>query len=158
MTYCFWSSSAAATTSAGREGLISTFGETAQIAKFMGPTWSTPGSCRPHVGRILAPWTLLSGPSGCPLQYCMIDMCVDKFSGRRVGDLRSRSWCHRSGCWANFVTSNVHLIHDLGFWMPSFKLDASKKWKYRSVWNDSQDSKCLFNKIHKRIQRRYHHI
>ena len=32
-----------------------------QIAKFMGPTWGPPGSCRPHVGPMLAPWTLLSG-------------------------------------------------------------------------------------------------
>ena len=33
----------------------------AQIAKFMGPTWGPPGSCRPQVGPMLAPWTLLSG-------------------------------------------------------------------------------------------------
>ena len=32
-----------------------------QIAKFMGPTWSQPGSCRPQMGPMLAPWTLLSG-------------------------------------------------------------------------------------------------
>ena len=32
-----------------------------QIAKFTWPTWDPPGSCRPHVGPILAPWTLLSG-------------------------------------------------------------------------------------------------
>ena len=32
-----------------------------QIAKFMGPTWGPPGSCRPQVGPKLAPWTLLSG-------------------------------------------------------------------------------------------------
>ena len=32
-----------------------------QIAKFMGPTWDPPGSCRPPVGPMLAPWTLLSG-------------------------------------------------------------------------------------------------
>ena len=31
-----------------------------QIAKFMGPTWGPPGSCRPPMGPILAPWTLLS--------------------------------------------------------------------------------------------------
>ena len=35
--------------------------EVAQIAKFMGPTWGPPGSCRPHVGPMLAPWTSLSG-------------------------------------------------------------------------------------------------
>ena len=32
-----------------------------QIAKFMGKTWGPPGSCRPQMGPMLAPWTLLSG-------------------------------------------------------------------------------------------------
>ena len=27
-----------------------------QIAKFMGPTWGPPGSCRPRMGPMLAPW------------------------------------------------------------------------------------------------------
>ena len=33
----------------------------------MGPTWGPSGSCRPQMGPMLAPWTLLSGPSsvGC---------------------------------------------------------------------------------------------
>ena len=35
--------------------------EGSQIAKFMGPTWDPPGSCRPQIGPMLAPWTLLSG-------------------------------------------------------------------------------------------------
>ena len=35
-------------------------GET-QIAKVMGPTWGPPGSCRPQMGPMLAPWTLLLG-------------------------------------------------------------------------------------------------
>ena len=34
-----------------------------QIAKFMGPTWGPPGSCRPQMGPMLAPWTLLPGMS-----------------------------------------------------------------------------------------------
>ena len=32
-----------------------------QITKFMGPAWGPPGSCRPQMGPMLAPWTLLSG-------------------------------------------------------------------------------------------------
>ena len=32
-----------------------------QIAKFMGPTRGPPGSCRPQMDPMLAPWTLLSG-------------------------------------------------------------------------------------------------
>ena len=31
-----------------------------QIARFMGPAWSPPGSCRPQMGPMWAPWTLLS--------------------------------------------------------------------------------------------------
>ena len=34
-----------------------------QIAKIMGPTWGPPGSCRPQMGPMLAPWTLLLGYS-----------------------------------------------------------------------------------------------
>ena len=33
----------------------------AQIARFMGPAWGPPGSCRSQMGSMLAPWTLLSG-------------------------------------------------------------------------------------------------
>ena len=40
-----------------------------QIAKFMGPTWGPPGSCRPQMGPMLAPWTLLPG------LYCELDTC-----------------------------------------------------------------------------------
>ena len=34
---------------------------TTQIARFMWPTLGPPGSCRPQVGSMLAPWTLISG-------------------------------------------------------------------------------------------------
>ena len=37
------------------------FGAPLQIAKFMGPTWYPSGACRPQMGSMLAPWTLLSG-------------------------------------------------------------------------------------------------
>ena len=36
---------------------------TSQIARFLGPTWGPPGSCRPQMGPMMAPWTLLSGVS-----------------------------------------------------------------------------------------------
>ena len=32
-----------------------------QIEKLMAPTWVPPGSCRPQMGPMLTPWTLLSG-------------------------------------------------------------------------------------------------
>ena len=42
-----------------------------QIAKFMGPRWGPPGSCRPQMGPMLAPRTLLSGMSPQKLFYCI---------------------------------------------------------------------------------------
>ena len=57
-----------------------------QIAKFMGPTWGPPGSCRPQMGPVLAPWTLLWGKSlwlsyewvcsGCQWATCLPCQCV----------------------------------------------------------------------------------
>ena len=35
--------------------------KSSQIARLMGSTWGPPGSCRPQVGPMLAPWILLSG-------------------------------------------------------------------------------------------------
>ena len=40
---------------------ISSHVDISQIAKFMEPIWGPPGSCRPQMGPILAPRTLLSG-------------------------------------------------------------------------------------------------
>ena len=35
----------------------------------MGPTWGPPGSCRPQMGPMLAPWTLLSGYLFSPSKF-----------------------------------------------------------------------------------------
>ena len=35
----------------------------------MGPTWGPPGSCRPQMGPMMAPWSLLSGYSPCHDMY-----------------------------------------------------------------------------------------
>ena len=46
-----------------------------QVAKFMGPTWGPPGSCRPQVGPMLTPWTLLSAIALLPdiwLGFCSV--------------------------------------------------------------------------------------
>ena len=45
-----------------------------QIAKFMGPTWGPPGTCRPQMGPMMAPWIMLSGkrteqPQWASFQY-----------------------------------------------------------------------------------------
>ena len=45
-----------------------------QIAKYMGPTWGPPGSCRPQMGPMLASWTLLSGNIVSDLQIFKFEM------------------------------------------------------------------------------------
>ena len=62
-----------------------------QIVKSMGPAWDPPWSCRPQMGPMLAPWTLLSGNIGS------IKMSP------KADQLDSSS--HDSCCWAVF---NVH--------------------------------------------------
>ena len=67
-----------------------------QIAKFMGPTWGPPGSCRPQIALILAPWTLSSGftaPHGCYLideKIPGICMVIVNVMGKR--DIARFSW------------------------------------------------------------------
>ena len=48
-----------------------------QIAKFMGPTWGPPGSCRPQMGPMLAPWTLLSGMTIANAGYTSGDSTIN---------------------------------------------------------------------------------
>ena len=64
-----------------------------QIAKFMAPTWGPSGSCRPQMGPMLAPWTLLSGMfntlhnSSLPkriLRHVLYNILVLANSGRNV--------------------------------------------------------------------------
>ena len=48
------------------QGKLSEKLATTQIAKFIGPTWGPPRSCRPQMGPMLGPWTLLSGKQWPP--------------------------------------------------------------------------------------------
>ena len=43
-------------------------GSASQIARFTGPTWGPPGSCRSQMGPMLAPWTLLSAFDHCTVE------------------------------------------------------------------------------------------
>ena len=60
----------------------------------MGPTWGSPGSCRPQMGPILAPWTLLSG-SMMAKQWCYWRLLrLQVPSDRRSLDIES-TFLHR---------------------------------------------------------------
>ena len=67
------------------------FQKATQITKFIGPTWGPSGSCRPQMGPILAPWTLLSG------QWCeayVISLLLSWKIVKQSSCLRFKtSWC-----------------------------------------------------------------
>ena len=62
-----------------------------QVAKFMGPKWGPPGSCRPQMGPMLAPWTLLSGTLPA-LEEDNLTLCIVRSSVCN-GGLFLFGWC-----------------------------------------------------------------
>ena len=89
-----------------------------QIAKFMGPTWGPPGSCRPQMGPMLAPWTLLSGTCifhgiscACELvllEFVLVTNCASSLFGAfdmMVTITRSRVEYHQN----LFMPFEVHM-------------------------------------------------
>ena len=94
-----------------------------QIAKFMVPIWGPPGSCRPQMGPMLAPWTLLSGYD----QHCMY--CPQNFQSVNL-EFR---------CTTNFGWQTLCLVKPPNWWLTLHKMDGQKKAqtyrKNRQMWN-----------------------
>ena len=66
--YCTWRQSLA--TCGGLQYNSHPYNEECMLphrVKFMGPKWGPPGSCRPQMDLMLAPWTLLPGTTLCTL-------------------------------------------------------------------------------------------
>ena len=68
------------------------------MARFMGPTWGPPESCRPQMGLMLTPWTLLS-EDDCFISIfpwlCVCEVCVIKFCNLHELDIRSARFYFR---------------------------------------------------------------
>ena len=83
---------------------------TSQIAKFMGSTWGPPGSCRPQMGPMMAPWTLLSGllstgPLGTTSSEIWIEIQGQSYRCR----YSILQWCHMS-IMVSQITSYSHSL------------------------------------------------
>ena len=73
--------------------MLGKFALVTQIAKFMGPTWGPPGSCRPQMGPMLAPWTL---PGSYRVQnginsWWLLSLCTSL-------SYQHYRWCGKSSC------------------------------------------------------------
>ena len=60
------------------DSLVNLSANGTQIARFTGPTWGPPGSYRPQMGPMLAPWTLLSGYLSCGM-WSILQMLMPWF-------------------------------------------------------------------------------
>ena len=90
-------------------------GKQTQIAKFMGPTWGPTGPCRPQMGPMSAPWTLLLGQSYAKqTRWCSLaqrktmevsawisNLTITSLS---VADFNNRALC----CIPNSINYNIH--------------------------------------------------
>ena len=74
------------------DALLCSSTQPTQIAKFMGPTWGPPGFCRPQMGPMLAPWTLLSGK-------CLTRICHPRLASC------SSDWIRMSIQWNLSITT-----------------------------------------------------
>ena len=80
-----------------------------QIAKFTGPTWFQPGFCRPQIGPMLAPWTLLPDDLST----------ITSWEGRSFNDQRSIRCKLLQQMWKRimlrciFCTNNWKIFHYL---------------------------------------------
>ena len=93
-----------------------------QIARFMEPIWDPPGSCRPHVGPMLTPWTLLSGIS-CP-QLCYAFAPTSLYW----------IWCHNRQCYQDTLLCYVYfgdkVTWDHTIWHGEIR-SSTIKYRYR---------------------------
>ena len=104
---------------------------TAQIAKFMGPTWGPPGSCRSQMGPMLAPWTLLSG---CPPIKCMANG-----AGLPASHVRHHIFLMKPLWWSVSIIY-CRLTHDLknkraATWTTWLSIISSVPHCYRCAWS-----------------------
>ena len=94
-----------------------------QIAKFMGPTWGPPGSCRHQMGPMWAPWALLSGLSYSKI--AMMRSMVPNLSPERVHilwDILYFPLCFPS------AESRGHSGYGVSKWDEGLKCNAFAHW------------------------------
>ena len=112
-----------------------------QIARFMGPTWDPPGSCRPQMGPMLAPWTLLSGVIGgwynveYIYQSCKISFVQNLFLSSPIS-LKPISW-YCSNC-KDIIHCNSPKDPKMSLaTLRTWNLICKQGWQQLSILNNS---------------------
>ena len=127
--YWHWWLISNATKNGCRDNQVNTMAT--QIARFMGATWGPHGSCRPQMGPMLAPWTLLSG-CWCPsaaMILIILRLWVFIFHEEWFQPLAA-SPCHKT-------IENVNMFV------------RCLKWSHHKWWTEPMIMKYLFFKYFK---------
>ena len=105
--------------------------KTTQIAKFMGPTWGPPGSCRPQMGPILAPWNIAIRENmyGFP-GHLYLRKITSKEQGPVGVRYNTEVWHHTDG--SDVCTSKCHV---LGSFIYCLWFSAGIDKKERHKWS-----------------------
>ena len=121
-------------------------GLSSQIAKFMGPTWGPPGSCRPQMGPMLAPKTLLSGffwlyhihSSQQLLYFCVTNHCWLIWSNLIVTtmNIKARTQSTALARISDHITSNYHpmIVANRPLLLTWFNFNPSSSHIHNIVW------------------------
>ena len=119
----------------------------------MGPTWDPSGSCRPQIGPILAPWTLLSGSTlPCPIHSSSALQCVqsrNKSGSADVwffGDSRVRNLCIQ---FVNSIFENLPQYSKIYISNAHFSLSYSRSGinMVSHIWPDPLLNKNVCNSL-----------
>ena len=99
----------------------------AQIAKFMGPTWGPPGSCRPQMGPMLAPWTLPPTNVG-PMNLATY---LATYQGGLTYAISTASMAYSAAVRDRLVGSMTHAFH---WWYCRSPVNSPHKGQWRGAW------------------------
>ena len=125
-----------------------------QIAKFMGPTWGPPGSCRLQMGPMSAPWTLSTIRGVIQMTYCgkpnscRWDIPRTNTSGLLIasGSISS-GWYNK--IWVSHPNTLLEMISHLGeLWEIHFAIRMTYTppfLRYLNEISNSYNSRWLFS-------------
>ena len=101
--------------------------ECTRIAKLMGPIWGPPqaGSCRPQMGPMLAPRTLLSGYICSSQSLAFLCICIKQFSSHVNVHGYVLLCAHGMYMECTWITSRNTLIHKYVGSRPTHKQNLS---------------------------------
>ena len=120
-----------------------------QIARFMGSTWDPPGSCRPQMGPMLAPWTLLSGSLHTESSTNELSWHFISVGTNNISQLQC-SLCKKQDDGSASKMRRRHLIcktTDLSLWTHNPRMTSQWRHNGHDSVSNHQPHDCFLNRL-----------